>query len=448
MRYGLNMLIQSRLSTPMPVRDADATTVPQASVEATLGILVQTAELLLLNGQTTQRTVTAVRELGTAFHYRTEVFPRWGQLTVRLWDRDTPRDAIAAVAPTNVDMGKVASTMHMLEGSAARGPDIGTVQALLQGIRRSRPMSALRLILMTGAGAAALGVIFGVSQPFSLTLIALSAALGAALRRGLARISISPLLPPFAAALVAGIIGALVVDLHLSSAQQLVAVCPCMVLVPGPHLLNGALDLARAEISLGVARITYASLIILMICAGLLLGLAIGGVPLPASGPTTAVPLFYDVVAAGIAVAAYGTFFSMPWRMLPIPVLIGMLAHAARWFVVTAAGLRIEMGALVACLIVGIMVTPIAERLRLPFAGIAFASVVSLIPGIFLFRMGGGLLTLTTLGAKAPAGLLQDVVGDGATAFVVVLAMAFGLIIPKLCIDRHHPAQINMKQSD
>ena len=30
---------------------------------------------------------------------------------------------------------------------------------------------------------------------------------------------------------------------------------------------------------------------------------------------------------------------------------------------------------------------------------------------------------------------LQDVIVDGATAFVVVLAMAFGLIIPKLCID-------------
>jgi hypothetical protein len=37
---------------------------------------------------------------------------------------------------------------------------------------------------------------------------------------------------------------------------------------------------------------------------------------------------------------------------------------------------------------------------------------------------------------------LQNVIIDGATAFVVVLAMAFGLIIPKLCIDgfRHADA--------
>jgi hypothetical protein len=44
--------------------------------------------------------------------------------------------------------------------------------------------------------------------------------------------------------------------------------------------------------------------------------------------------------------------------------------------------------------------------------------------------MGGGLLSLLALGARAPTSLLQDVIVDGATAFVVLLAMAFGLIIP------------------
>jgi hypothetical protein len=58
-----------------------------------------------------------------------------------------------------------------------------------------------------------------------------------------------------------------------------------------------------------------------------------------------AVPLGYDVLAAGIAVAAYGTFFAMPWRMLPIPILIGMLAHALRWVSIVVAGVSAEAGA-------------------------------------------------------------------------------------------------------
>jgi uncharacterized membrane protein YjjB (DUF3815 family) len=127
----------------------------------------------------------------------------------------------------------------------------------------------------------------------------------------------------------------------------------------------------------------------------------------------------------------------MPWRMLPIPILIGMLAHASRWAIISVAGGSVETGALVACLVVGTIITPIADRLRLPFAGLAFASVVSLIPGVFLFRMAGGMVVLVTLGPQAPQELVQ-VVADGTTAILIILAMTFGLIVPKMCIEHFY----------
>src|ERR1700739_4811012 len=99
-------------------------------------------------------------------------------------------------------------------------------------------------------------------------------------------------------------------------------------------------------------------------------GLSLGCFDLPVSLPAGTVPLGYDVIGAGIAVAAYGTFFAMPWRMLPIPVLIGMLAHASRWAAISVAGASAEIGALVACLVVGLIITPIADHMRLPFAGV------------------------------------------------------------------------------
>src|ERR1700729_2469803 len=83
---------------------------------------------------------------------------------------------------------------------------------------------------------------------------------GASLRPRLGGMSRNLFVQPFCAALRAGVVGAIAVRLQLSSVLRLVAVCPCMVLVPGPHLLNGALDLARARIILGTARISYASL--------------------------------------------------------------------------------------------------------------------------------------------------------------------------------------------
>ena len=69
-------------------------------------------------------------------------------------------------------------------------------------------------------------------------------------------------------------------------------------------------------------------------------------------------------------VAGFGTFFSMPWRLLPFPMAVGMLAHAARWAMISRAGAQVAAGALVASILVGIIVTPVADRLRLPFAAL------------------------------------------------------------------------------
>ncbi len=212
-----------------------------------------------------------------------------------------------------------------------------------------------------------------------------------------------------------------------------------MILVPGPHLLNGTIDFAHARIALGTSRIAYAGVIILLICTGLLTGLSFGGVSLPASATSYPIPLGYDVIAAGVAVAAYGTFFAMPWRMLPIPIAIGMLAHASHWAMISLAGASVQTGALVACLVVGIIITPIADRLRLPFAAFAFASVVSLIPGVFLFRMAGGFVDLVTLNEKASVDVLLNTIAEGATAALIILAMAFGIILPKMCIEHCCP---------
>jgi uncharacterized membrane protein YjjB (DUF3815 family) len=311
-----------------------------------------------------------------------------------------------------------------------------TARLQLEKIRATPPVSILRFVVMAAAGAAALGVIFGVANLLSLLLIASSAGIGAVLRRTLAGMSHNLYVQPFCAALFAGIMGAVIDRVQPGSSLRLVAVCPCMILVPGPHFLNGALDLARTRFALGAARIAYASLITLVICVGLILGLSLGGVNLPASAPSHSVRLIYDVLAAGIAVAAYGTFFNMPWRMLPVPILIGMLAHASRWMVISMAGASVETGALVACLMVGVTMTPIAEWLRLPFAGVAFASVVSLIPGVFIFRMFGGLADLATSGSFAGGkDLWAQVTADALTAVGIVLAMAVGLIVPKLSFE-------------
>ena len=378
--------------------------------------------------------MTAVERLAEVLGRRATIIPHWGELIIFFPQETSAHNAIVTVTPTGIDTGKVAATIGAIDDVCEGRIDRDAALTTLEAVARRPPVSLPRFALLAAAGAAALGVIFGATQPLALLLIAISAGAGACLRRWLAGISHNAYLQPLAAAFLAGLIGALAARLPLGSSLQFVAVCPCMVLVPGAHLLNGAIDLIRARVALGASRLLFASTVILAICMGLLAGLALGGASLPPFGSSAPVPFFYDVLAAGVAVAAFGTFFAMPWRMLPIPVAIGMLAHASRWVAITMVGTSIQTGALVACLLAGTIVTPIADRLRLPFAGFAFASVVSLIPGVYLFRMAGGLVAVAALGEHAPPELLLATIADGSTAMLVLMAMTIGLVVPRMCI--------------
>jgi uncharacterized membrane protein YjjP (DUF1212 family) len=422
--------------SPLPEEAALPNIPPGKRMDSTaaLDLISTSAKLLFGNGQTTQEMLVASEQLADALGFRGSVLPRWGELVVRIDAEPGSQYQIVAAEPAGMDMNKVAMAMAAIDRVSHGRMDVAALQPTLEAIAKLPAVSIARFTLFAAAGAAALGVIFGEAHLLNLVLIAFSAGAGACLRRWLAGMTRNLFVQPFCAALLAGVVGAIAVRLQLSSVLRLVAVCPCSVLVPGPHILNGMTDLVRGRISLGAARIAYACLITVMICTGLILGLALGGVSLPAAGPGRSAPLGYDVIAAGIAVAAYGTFFAMPWRMLPIPIVIGMLAHAARWEAISVAGASAQTGVLVACLLVGVIITPIADQMRLPFAGLAFASVVSLMPGVFLFRMAGGMVDVVTLGPKAPQELLVQVVADGTTAILIILAMSFGLILSKMCI--------------
>jgi uncharacterized membrane protein YjjP (DUF1212 family) len=400
-------------------------------------IILAFAQVLFVNGQTTTHVIREAKKIANSLNLQARLSARWGELWLQVSDSSGAQvECIAITDPAGVHMGRVISTMHILEDFYQGTITLDEAYEQLKKISIQPPSPTWLFILAAAMGAVALGVIFGLSEWSAACLIFLSAALGGLARRYLAKYTSNLLIQPLVAAGIAGIVGALAVHYQLSTSLRLVALCPCMVLVPGPHFLNSALDFIHGRMHLGMARLALAGLICACISLGVLVGMKLLGINLPVD-PTAQqiVPLWQDMISAGIAIAAYSIFFSIPLHLMVWPMVVGILAHMLRWQALVSFDTSIAVASFWACLSVGIVLTLVAYNKRMPFAALSFAAVVSMIPGVFLFQMAGGVIALTS-SQHITFTLLSQTIYDGLNALVITMGISIGLLGPKILLDR------------
>ena len=158
-------------SIPPPVRPDPATPAILASIAATL----------LANGQTSEGTRAAVEQTAHVLGHPVRFTARWGEFTLQPDGAAT--GGSYAAEPTNVDVCRVTATEQLVDDVCGRRLQARAALARLDAVGRLPPVSLVRFAPMAAAGASALGVISGAADLLTLSLIAVSAGVGACLRR-------------------------------------------------------------------------------------------------------------------------------------------------------------------------------------------------------------------------------------------------------------------------
>jgi len=209
--------------------------------------------------------------------------------------------------------------------------------------------------------------------------------------------------------------------------------------VPGPHLINGILDLIDNHLPMSMARLGLAAGILLASALGIVLGVEITlPDPLPSNTVTNGDHLnlvsdmllagISDMLLAGIVTCGFAVAFNTPWRHVGLAALGGMAGHGLR-FLALNADWRPEVATFLGGLTVGVVSGWMTRSGKTPVAVIAFAGAVTMMPGLDIYQSLGGAMQLArTTDETAPA-VVARTLGNASQAGLQVSGLAIGVIL-------------------
>jgi uncharacterized membrane protein YjjP (DUF1212 family) len=392
-------------------------------------LLAQAGRLLLEYNESTAAIHRALTSTAQALTGATcQVAVSYGGVAISLDGED---QAVEPVRELRYNMS-VQARVHRILQQVRRGDvEPATALACLDRVEADTPRYSRWLAaLVLGAAAASLAGLLGADLG-AAAVAGLATGLGLLARQELGRRHFSLLALPLTAALIGAILGGLGIRLGWTRTPELVLVVPALMVVPGPHLINGLLDLIDNYLPMCLARLGLATGILLASAAGIVLGVELT-LPDPFSAGQAASPdhlnLVSDVLLAGIVTCGFAVFYNTAWRQLWMAIVGGMTGHGLR-FLALEAGCRLEAATFLGGLAVGVISALMARSRTLPVAVLAFAGAVTMIPGLSLYRALVGALQLARLGNAADAGTVAETLGNALQGSLVVGGLALGLII-------------------
>jgi uncharacterized membrane protein YjjB (DUF3815 family) len=182
---------------------------------------------------------------------------------------------------------------------------------------------------------------------------------------------------------------------------------------------------------MSLSRLGLATGIIIASALGIILGIESVLPAPPTANPLTNTEflnLLSDMLLAGVVTCGFAMFYNAAWPQIGLAAVGGMVGHGLRYLALQS-GCRLEVATFLGGLGVGIVAAMIVRKYKNPFAVIAFAGAVTMMPGLQMYRALGGALQIAHYKSKIEIPTMAGAIGDVVQASLVVGALALGLVV-------------------
>jgi len=419
----------------MDKAERDCLMTPFAQIGNKLHLLLHTGQLLMENGADSDRTV---RDMMRAAAYmgipkdQIHQHVMYTTLMLNVNDDEHTYTEFRKCHKHGVNMTTLTAISKLTWRALEKDYTLAEYERQLQHIEQAGPVYApWQMALGAGVACGGFCMLFGGSW-LDFLMTAICAWIGFWVRRccmiwgfhPYARIAIAAFCATMAAWSMQFVTG--------SIAWYPIIACT-LFMVPGIPLINAIDDLLNNFIVSGMTRAMNTLLIVGAMTFGIAIAVRTGGISDFTTVGLQPSNLYFSLLAAAaIASMGFSVIFNLPRRLLPLIGLGGIIAVTTRNVFVMELGFSQAAGSFLGAAVVGLLALKVVHIVHVPNIILTIPSAIPMVPGVLLYRLLFAMLNIQTVSAE------QLMVGlrSGVTAIIVIIAIAIGVTIPSIFMER------------
>ena len=227
----------------------------------------------------------------------------------------------------------------------------------------------------------------------------------------------------------------LVALLHTDTPWHPLLAC-ALFIVPGVPLINFVSDMLDSHFTMGLNRALNTLLMVAAMSFGIVMAIKVCGIDNFVKDLSMVPHNNYLSYATAAAISAMGfsMIFNIPYRLLPVVAIGGIIAVCARNYANLGPSnnnigldLGLIAGSLIGSSLISVICIKAVHWFHVPHHVLSIPSVIPMVPGVLMYRALFGLIEM-----QGVVGELTEAFSNGVKASLTILCIAIGVAIPNI----------------